>query len=59
MKQQEQEKIMKNFSKELNENLENFQPKNRDNDPVKEQLRERFQENEKLYREKRKAYRGA
>ena len=48
MKQQEQEKIMKNFSKELNENLENFQPKNRDNDPFKEQLRERFQENEKL-----------
>jgi hypothetical protein len=48
MKQQEQEKIMKNFSKELKENLENFQPKNRDNDPFKEQLRERFQENEKL-----------
>ena len=54
MKQQEQEKIMKNFSKELKENLENFQPANRDNDPFKEQLKERFQENETLLEENEK-----
>ena len=46
-RQQQQEQMMKNFSKELKENLENFQPENEEKDPFKEQLEKRFEENEK------------
>ena len=37
---------MKKFSEDLKDNLENFQPENKEEDPFKEQLEERFKENE-------------
>ncbi len=53
-RQKLQEEIMKNFSKELEENLENFQPGNEEKDPFKEQLKERLQENEELLKKNEK-----
>ena len=35
-RQQKQEEMMKNFSKEMKEELENFQPENKEKDPFKE-----------------------
>lgn len=49
-RQQAQEEMMKNFSKELKENLENFQPEE-ENDPFKEQLKDRLEENEERLEE--------
>lgn len=49
-RQQAQEEMMKNFSKELRENLENFQPED-PNDPFKEQLEQRLEENEERLEE--------
>ncbi len=53
-RQQQQEEMMKKFSNELKENLENFQPDNKEKDPFKEQLKERFQENEEQLKENEK-----
>ena len=53
-KQEQQEEMMKKFSKELKENLENFQPENKGKDPFKEQLKERFQENEEQLKKNEK-----
>ncbi|MFT6127568.1 MAG: hypothetical protein ACJAVA_002059 [Flavobacteriaceae bacterium] len=52
-RQQQQEQMMKNFSKELKENLENFQPENEE-DPFKEQLKERLEENEERLKKNEK-----
>ena len=49
-RQKQQEELMKNFSKELKENLEQFQPEE-ENDPFKEQLKERLEENEEQLEE--------
>ncbi|NND64141.1 MAG: hypothetical protein HKN48_13195, partial [Flavobacteriaceae bacterium] len=53
-RQKQQEEMMKNFSKEMKENLEKFQPENEDEDPFKEQLEERLEENEKRLEENEK-----
>jgi len=53
-KQEKQEEMMRKFSKELKENLENFQPENKEEDPFKEQLKERFQENEEQLKKNEK-----
>jgi len=53
-RQKQQEEMMKKFSKDLQENLENFQPDNKEEDPFKEQLKERFQENEEQLKENEK-----
>jgi len=53
-RQKQQEEMMKNFSKELKENLENFQPENKEEDPFKEQLEERLQENEEQLKKNEK-----
>ncbi len=53
-RQKQQEEMMKNFSKELKENLENFQPENKEEDPFKEQLENRLQENEEQLKENEK-----
>ena len=45
-RQQKQEEMMKNFSKEMKEELENFQPENKEQDPFKEDLQKRLEENE-------------
>ena len=51
----QQEEIMKNFSKELRKDLENFQlEKDEENDLFKEELRERFDENEERLEENEK-----
>ena len=52
-RQQQQEEMMKSFSKELKENLENFQPEE-ENDPFKEQLKDRLEENEQRLEENEK-----
>ncbi|MBV1923430.1 MAG: hypothetical protein KUG68_05295 [Flavobacteriaceae bacterium] len=52
-RQQQQEEMMKNFSKELKDNLENFQPENEE-DPFKEQLKERLEENEERLKKNEK-----
>ena len=52
-RQKQQEQMMKNFSKEMKENLENFQPEEKD-DPFKEQLEDRLQENEERLEENEK-----
>ena len=52
-RQKQQEKMMKNFSKEMKENLENFQPEEKD-DPFKEQLEDRLEENEERLKENEK-----
>ncbi|MFC7356163.1 DUF4175 family protein [Jejudonia soesokkakensis] len=51
-RQKQQEEMMKNFSKELKENLENFQPEKED--PFKEQLKERLEQNEEKLKENEK-----
>ncbi len=53
-RQQQQEEMMKNFSRELKEELENFQPENTEKDPFKEQLEKRLDENEKRLKENEK-----
>lgn len=53
-KQQRQEQMMKDFSKKLKEDLENFQPENQDKDPFKEQLENRLEENEERLKENEK-----
>lgn len=52
-RQKQQEEMMKNFSKEMKEDLQNFQPE-KEEDPFKEQLEKRFQENEKMLEENEK-----
>ena len=53
-RQQQQEEMMKNFSKELKEELEKFQPENQEKDPFKEQLEKRLEENEERMKENEK-----
>ena len=53
-KQKQQEQMMKNFSKEMKEELEKFQPENEESDPFKEQLQERLEENEERLEENEK-----
>ncbi|WP_310994279.1 DUF4175 family protein [Aequorivita marina] len=53
-RQQQQEEMMKNFSKEMKEELENFQPEKKENDPFKEQLEKRLDENEERLKENEK-----
>ncbi|KAA3623331.1 MAG: DUF4175 family protein [Flavobacterium sp.] len=53
-RQKQQEEMMKNFSKEMKENLENFQPENEEKDPFKEQLEKRLDENEERLKENEK-----
>ncbi len=50
-RQKQQEEMMKNFSKEMKENLQNFQPENEQSDPFKEQLEKRLDENEERLKE--------
>ena len=52
-RQKQQEEMMKNFSKELKDNLEDFQ-KDKEDDPFKEQLKERLQNNEEKLKENEK-----
>ncbi|MDC7994985.1 DUF4175 family protein [Altibacter sp. HG106] len=52
-RQQQQEGMMKKFSKELQKNLEQFQPEE-EKDPFKEQLEERLKENEEQLEENEK-----
>ncbi|UAB81940.1 DUF4175 family protein [Marixanthomonas sp. SCSIO 43207] len=52
-RQKQQEEMMKNFSKELKENLDNFQPEEKE-DPFKKQLEDRLQENEERLEENEK-----
>ncbi len=52
-RQKQQDELMQKFSKEMKEDLEKFQP-NEESDPMKEQLQERFQENEKQLEENEK-----
>ncbi len=53
-RQKQQEEMMKNFSKEMKENLEQFQPEKNAEDPFKEQLENRLEENEKMLEENEK-----
>jgi len=53
-RQKQQEQMMKNFSKEMKEDLEKFQPENEESDPFKEQLQERLEENEERLEENEK-----
>tara|TARA_R110002072_G_scaffold22615_1_gene79390 strand:+ start:220602 stop:224030 length:3429 start_codon:yes stop_codon:yes gene_type:complete len=53
-RQKQQEEMMKNFSKELKDNLQEFQPENEENDPFKEQLEKRLDENEERLKENEK-----
>lgn len=53
-RQKQQEEMMKNFSKELKEELQNFQPENEEKDPFKEQLEKRLDESEKRLKENEK-----
>jgi hypothetical protein len=53
-RQKQQEEMMKKFSKELKENLENFQPENEEKDPFKEELEKRLDENEERLKENEK-----
>lgn len=50
-RQKQQDEMMKKFSKEMREDLENFQPENEEEDPFKEQLNERLEENEERIKE--------
>lgn len=52
-RQKQQEEMMKKFSEELKENLENFQPEE-EKDPFKEQLEKRLDENEERIEENEK-----
>lgn len=53
-RQQKQEEMMKNFSKEIREELENFQPENTEKDPFKQELEKRLNENEDRLKENEK-----
>ncbi len=53
-RQKQQEEMMKNFSKEMKENLEEFQPENQEKDPFKEQLKDRLEQNEEKLKENEK-----
>lgn len=53
-RQQRQEEVMKDFSKKLKDELENFQPENQDKDPFKEQLEKRLDEHEERLKENEK-----
>ncbi len=53
-RQQKQEEMMKNFSKEMKEELQNFQPENKEKDPFKEELEKRLDENEERLKENEK-----
>ncbi|CAM3341156.1 DUF4175 family protein [Aequorivita lipolytica] len=53
-RQKQQEEMMKNFSKELKEELQNFQPENEEKDPFKEELEKRLDENEERLKENEK-----
>ncbi len=53
-RQKQQEQMMKNFSREMKENLEKFQPENEESDPFKEQLKDRLEENERQLEENEK-----
>ncbi|MEM7085920.1 MAG: DUF4175 family protein [Bacteroidota bacterium] len=53
-RQKQQEQMMKNFSKEMKEELEKFQPENEESDPYKEELQERLEENEERLEENEK-----
>jgi hypothetical protein len=53
-RQKQQEDMMKKFSEELKENIENFQPENEEKDPFKEQLEKRLDENEERLEENEK-----
>ncbi|SRX52601.1 DUF4175 family protein [Aequorivita sp. CIP111184] len=53
-RQQKQEEMMKNFSKEMKDELENFQPENKEKDPFKEELEKRLDENEERLKENEK-----
>ena len=53
-RQKTQEEMMKNFSKEMKKELENFQPETKEEDPFKEQLKERLEENEQRLKENEK-----
>ncbi len=52
-RQKQQEQMMKNFSKEMKENLQQFQPEE-ESDPFKEQLEERLEDNEEQMEENEK-----
>ncbi len=53
-RQKQQEEMMKNFSKQLKEELEDFQPENQERDLDKEQLEKRLDENEERLKENEK-----
>lgn len=53
-RQKQQEEIMKKFSNDMKENLENFQPEKKEKDFFKEQLQERLKENEERLKENEK-----
>ena len=53
-RQQKQEEMMKNFSKEMKEELENFHPENKEKDPFKEDLQKRLEENEEQLKKNEK-----
>lgn len=53
-RQKQQEEMMKNFSKEMKEELQKFQPENQEKDPFKEELEKRLDENEKRIKENEK-----
>ncbi len=53
-RQKGQEEMMQNFSKQLREELEKFQPEREGVDPDKKQLEERLQENEERLKENEK-----
>ena len=53
-RQKQQEEMMQKFSKEMKEDLQNFQPDKEDKDPFKEQLEERLNENEEQLQENEK-----
>lgn len=44
--QKQQDDMMKNFNKKLNDNLEDFQKENKEEDPYKEDLKQRLKDNE-------------
>ncbi|MDX1278691.1 DUF4175 family protein [Oceanihabitans sediminis] len=48
-RQKQQEEMMKNFNKQLKENLEEFQKENEELDTFKEDLKERLKENEEQF----------
>ncbi|MEJ6791743.1 MAG: hypothetical protein QNK89_03120 [Lacinutrix sp.] len=53
-RQKQQEQMMKNFNKKLQENLEDFQKENKKEDQFKEDLKERLKENEEQLKEDEK-----